>query len=57
MSGFYDSKATKKEDYKKMVMFLKKDRPLTSEIRRKSYKMIGESNLEDVKKYRCLSEI
>jgi hypothetical protein len=41
MNGFYNSKNRKKTDYKKMVLFLKQDRPLTSEIRRKNYKMIG----------------
>ena len=41
MSGFYNSKAKKKTEYKKMVLYLKNDRPLTSEIRRRNYKMIG----------------
>lgn len=41
MSNFYKAKATKKEDYQKMVYFLKNDRPFTSEIRRKNYKIIG----------------
>ncbi len=30
MSGFYNSKAKKKTEYKKMVLYLKNDRPLTS---------------------------
>lgn len=41
MSGFYKTKATKKEDYQKMVFFLKNDRPFTSDIRRRNYKMVG----------------
>ena len=56
MSGFYDSKASKKSEYKKMILFLKNDRPLTSDIRRRNYKMIGESQLKGVKQYRNFSE-
>lgn len=39
-----------------MVLYLKNDRPLTSEIRRRNYKMIGETQLKDVKQYRNCSE-
>jgi hypothetical protein len=31
---------------------MKKDRPLTSNIRRKNYTIIGKNNLEDLTKYR-----
>lgn len=41
MSNFYHSKSAKITDYEKMVQFLKNDRPMTSSIRRKNYKVIG----------------
>lgn len=41
MSQFYESKHSKKTEYDEMVDNLKYDRPLTSNIRRKNYKVIG----------------
>lgn len=56
MTGFYQFKSNKKEDYKKMVYHLKNDRPLTSDIRRKNYKVIGQEYIQEVRKYRVYSE-
>lgn len=56
MSGFYESKSAKKTDYESMVTYLKNDRPLTSSIRRKNYKLVGRQNIKGVRQYRNLSE-
>lgn len=56
MSNFYKTKSHHKQDYEQMVFHLKKDRPLTSDIRRKTYRVISEDNIQDIKKYRSMSE-
>ena len=55
MSNFYQSKSVKKSDYEKMVQFLKNDRPMTSSIRRKNYKVIGQQQIKGVRQYRSVS--
>ena len=35
-----------------MVGYLKKDRPLTSHLRRKNYEIVGKSHIDDLSKYR-----
>lgn len=56
MSNFYSTKNNKREDYNKMVHYLKKDRPLTSDIRRRNYKVITTENVQEIEKYRTESE-
>ena len=46
MTGFYDSKTNKQKDYTRMAFYLKNDRPLTCDIRRKNYKIVGQQNIE-----------
>lgn len=40
-----------------MVDNLKYDRPLTSNIRRRNYKIIGKESLNSIKRYRVKSEL
>lgn len=56
MGNFYQTKNNKKEDYEKMVFYLKKDRPLTSNIRRSNYRVISAGNIQEINKYRSMSE-
>ena len=39
-----------------MIHHLKNDRPLTSDIRRKNYKVISTENIQEITKYRTYSE-
>ena len=55
MSNFYTTKQHKRDDYKKMVHYLKNDRPLTSDIRRRNYKVITTENIQEIDKYRAHS--
>jgi hypothetical protein len=57
MSNFYDTKHGKRDDFKKMVHFLKSDRPLTSDIRRRNYKVITQDNVQEIRNYRVQSEM
>lgn len=57
MSNFYKAKQHKCDDYKKMVHYLKNDRPLTSDIRRRNYQVISSGNIPDIDKYRAQSEM
>ncbi len=52
MCQFYESKHSKKTEYDGMVENLKYDRPLTSKIRRRNYKVIGKESLSSIKNYR-----
>jgi hypothetical protein len=56
MSNFYDTKHLKRDDYNKMVHYLKNDRPLTSDIRRRNYKIVTTESIQEIKKYRAQSE-
>lgn len=55
MSNFYTTKQHKRDDYKKMVHYLKNDRPLTSDIRRRNYKVITTDSIQEIDKYRAHS--
>lgn len=57
MSNFYTTKHHKRNDYKKMVQFLKNDRPLTSDIRRRNYELVTSDNIQEIDKYRARSEL
>ena len=57
MSNFYTTKHHKRDDYKKMVQFLKNDRPLTSDIRRRNYKLVTSDSIQEIDKYRAHSEM
>ena len=57
MGNFYDTKHGKGDNYKKMVHYLKNDRPLTSDIRRRNYKVITTDSIQHIKKYRTKSEL
>lgn len=39
-----------------MISFLKHDRPLTSQIRRKNYEIVGKQQMGEVDKYRSTAE-
>lgn len=56
MSQFYRSKHSKKSEYEAMVGNLKYDRPTTSKIRRKNYKVIGRGSVQTIKRSRVYSE-
>ena len=56
MGDFYETKHSKRDDYRKMVHYLKKDRPLTSDIRRRNYKVITTST-QEIKDCRLESEL
>ena len=57
MSNFYTTKQYKRNDYKKMQHFLKNDRPLTSDIRRRNYDVVKTGNIQNIEKYRAQSEM
>ena len=57
MSNFYTTKQHKRDDYKKMVHYLRNDRPLTSDIRRRNYNVITSGSIQDIDKYRAQSEM
>lgn len=56
MATFYETKHSKKMMYDEMVENLKYDRPLTSELRRKNYTVLGKETLNPIKQYREVSE-
>lgn len=56
MQTYYSVKKQKNRECDSMVGYLKKDRPLTSHLRRKNYEIVGKSHIDDLSKYRQKSE-